>query len=246
MERLLGLMARLRQDCPWDRAQTFETIAPCTIEEAYEVADAIEREDFDALRDELGDLLFQVVFHAHLADEKGRFDIEGVVDSVLDKMIRRHPHVFEPSADGAERADWERIKAKERPHGKSALDGLPGALPPLAKAAKLQRRAAAVGFDWPDVEGVFGKLDEEVAELREALDAKEGKGRAESELGDILFTCVNLARRLGLDCDRALAGANRRFEQRFRTMERLTTGRGRQLEERTAAELDALWEQAKE
>ena len=244
MERLFGLMARLRQDCPWDRVQTFETIAPCTIEEAYEVADAIEREDFDALRDELGDLLFQVVFHAHMANEKGCFDIDDVVDSVLDKMIRRHPHVFEPSA-AAERPDWERIKAKERPWAQSTLDGLPGALPPLARAAKLQRRAGAVGFDWPDVEGVFDKLDEEIDELRGALDAEEGKGRAESELGDILFTCVNLARRLDLSCDRALAGANRRFEQRFRTMERLT-GTGRRLDERTPAELDALWKQAKE
>lgn len=244
MERLFGLMARLRQDCPWDRVQTFETIAPFTIEEAYEVADAIAREDFDALRDELGDLLFQVAFHAHLADERGYFDVEDVVGSILDKMIRRHPHVFEPSAAG-ERPDWERAKAAERPRTASALDGLPTALPPLARAAKLQRRAGAAGFDWADVEGVLAKLDEEIAELREALDAGEGTQRVESELGDVLFTCVNLARRLDLSCDRALAGANRRFEQRFRTMERLT-GRGRRLEERTPAELDALWEQAKE
>ncbi len=244
MERLFGLMARLRQDCPWDRVQTFETIAPFTIEEAYEVADAIAREDFDALRDELGDLLFQVAFHAHLADERGYFDVEDVVGSILDKMIRRHPHVFEPSAAG-ERPDWERAKAAERPRTASALDGLPTALPPLARAAKLQRRAGAAGFDWADVEGVLAKLDEEIAELREALDAGEGTQRVESELGDVLFTCVNLARRLDLSCDRALAGANRRFEQRFRTMERLT-GRGRRLEERTPAELDALWERAKE
>lgn len=243
MERLFGLMARLRQDCPWDRAQTFESIAPYTIEEAYEVADAIAREDFDALRDELGDLLFQVVFHAHLANEKGYFDIEDVVESILDKMIRRHPHVFEPSAAG-ERPDWERAKAAERPRTAGALDGLPAALPPLARAAKLQRRAAAVGFDWPDVEGVFAKLDEETAELREALDTEEGRQRVESELGDVLFTCVNLARRLDLSCDRALAGANRRFERRFRTMEGLS-GAGRRLEERTPEELDALWERAK-
>ena len=244
MERLTGLMARLRQDCPWDRVQTFETIAPCTIEEAYEVADAIAREDFDSLREELGDLLFQVVFHAHLANERGCFDIEDVVDSILDKMIRRHPHVFDPSAPG-ERPDWERAKAKERPRGQSALDGLPAALPALARAAKLQRRAAAVGFDWPGVEGVFDKLDEEIAELREALGAGEGRERVESELGDILFTCVNLARRLDLDADRALSGANLRFERRFRAVERLA-GRGRRLDERTPAELDALWEKAKE
>ena len=141
--------------------------------------------------------------------------------------------------------NWERAKAKERPRSESALDGVPVALPPLARAGKLQRRAAAVGFDWPDVEGVFEKLDEEIAELREALDAGEGRERAESELGDLLFTCVNLARRLELDCDRALAGANRRFERRFRAMERLA-GRERRLDERTPAELDALWERAKE
>ena len=243
MERLYGLMSRLRRDCPWDRVQTFETIAPYTIEEAYEVADAIAREDFDALRDELGDLLFQVIFHACMASEEGRFDIEDVVESLMTKMIRRHPHVFEPAATGA-RPDWERIKAGERPPAGSALDGLPAALPPLAKAAKLQRRAAAVGFDWPDVEGVFEKLDEEIGELREAVDAGEGTERAQSELGDILFTCVNLARRLDLSCDLALTGANRRFEQRFRKMERLT-GSGRRLEERTPPELDALWERAK-
>ena len=243
MERLMGLMARLRQDCPWDRVQTFETIALYTVEEAYEVADAIARKDLDALRDELGDLLFQVAFHAHLANERGSFGIEEVVGSVLDKMIRRHPHVFEPSAAG-ERPDWERIKATERPREEGVLDGLPAALPPLAKAAKLQRRAAAVGFDWSDVEGVFDKLDEEIAELRGALDAGEGTDRTASELGDVLFTCVNLARRLGLDCDRALAGANHRFEQRFRRMEGFAGG-GRKLEERTPAELDALWERAK-
>ena len=244
MERLFGLMARLRHDCPWDRSQTFETIAPYTIEEAYEVADAIAREDFDSLCEELGDLLFQVMFHAHMASEKGHFDIDDVVDSILEKMVRRHPHVFEPTATG-ERPDWERAKADERPPSQSALDGLPVALPPLAKAAKLQRRAATVGFDWPDVEGVFAKLDEEIAELRGAIDGEEGTQRVESELGDILFTCVNLARRLGVSGDRALDGANRRFDRRFRTMEGLTD-RGRRLQERTPAELDALWERAKE
>ena len=244
MERLFGLMARLRHDCPWDRVQTFETIAPYTIEEAYEVADAIAKEDFDSLCEELGDLLFQVIFHAHLASEKGHFDIDDVVESLLRKMIRRHPHVFAPSGNG-ERPDWERTKADERPRSTSALDGLLVALPPLAKAAKLQRRAAAVGFDWPGVEGVFEKLDEEIAELRGALAAREGTSRVESELGDVLFTCVNLARRLGVSGDRALAGANRRFERRFRKMEGLTDG-GRRLEERTLAELDTLWERAKE
>ena len=244
MERLIGLMARLRQDCPWDRIQTFDTIAPCTIEEAYEVADAIARRDFESLREELGDLLFQVVFHAHLASEQGRFDIEGVIDSIVNKMIHRHPHVFDPSA-AAERPDWERAKVNERPENESVLDGIPIALPALARAAKMQRRAAAVGFDWPDLEGVFTKLEEEIAELREALDAGEGAERVESELGDILFTCVNLARRLERDPDRALAGASRRFERRFRTMERLAD-RGRRLDDRTPAELEALWEQAKQ
>ena len=245
MERLFGLMARLRHDCPWDRVQTFETIAPYTIEEAYEVADAIAKEDFDSLCGELGDLLFQVMFHAHMASEEGHFDIDDVVDSLLDKMIRRHPHVFGTgNGDEGERPDWERMKAAERPGTDSVLDGVPAALPPLTRAAKLQQRAAAVGFDWPDVEGVFAKLDEEVAELREAVDTGQGTGRVEAELGDILFTCVNLARRLGLSCDRALAGATRRFDHRFRSMERAAGG-GRGLADRTAAELDALWEQAK-
>ena len=243
MERLIELVARLRRECPWDRAQTFETIAPFTIEEAYEVADAIAREDFDALRGELGDLLFQVVFHAHLASERGYFGFGEVAEALRAKMIRRHPHVFDPGA-APERPDWERFKARERPARASVLDGVPAALPSLARAAKLQRRAAAVGFDWPDEEGVFDKLDEEVGELREALDAGEGAERAESELGDVLFTCVNLARRLGFDCERALAGANRRFEGRFREMERLTAG-GPPLEERAPPELEALWERAK-
>ena len=243
MERLFGLMARLRQDCPWDRAQTFATIFPYTIEEAYEVADAIAREDFDALCDELGDLLFQVMFHAHLASEEGRFDIEDVAESLMKKMIRRHPHVFESTGAG-DRPDWERLKARERPRTGSVLDGVPATLPALIKAAKLQRRAAAVGFDWPGVEGVLEKLEEEVGELREAVGRGEGEGRVESELGDVLFTCVNLARRLDLDCERALIGSNLRFEGRFREMERLT-GAERGLEERTPEELDALWEQAK-
>ena len=164
MERLFGLMARLRHDCPWDRVQTFETIAPYTIEEAYEVAEAIAKRDFDSLREELGDLLFQVMFHSHLASETGCFDIDDVVDSLLEKMIRRHPHVFESGPED-ERPDWERMKVSERPESESVLDGLPSALPPLARAAKLQRRAAAVGFDWPDEEGVLEKLDEEVARV---------------------------------------------------------------------------------
>ena len=243
MERLTGLIARLRQDCPWDRIRTSDTIAPRTIEEAYEVADAIARGDFESLREELGDLLFQVVFHAHLASEQGHFDIKDVIDSILSKMIHRHPHVFDSSA-APEPPDWERAKMNERPETESVLDGIPIALPALARAAKVQRRAAAVGFDWSDLEGVFAKLEEEIAELREALDAGEGTERVESELGDIFFTCVNLARRLERDPDRALAGANRRFEGRFRTMERLA-GRGRRLDEQTPAELEALWEQAK-
>lgn len=243
MERLIDLMTILRRECPWDRAQTFATIASHTIEEAYEVADAIAREDFGGLRDELGDLLFQVLFHAHLASERGYFDFEEVAESLRTRMIRRHPHVFDPGA-APERPDWEKRKARERPSGASALDGVPAALPSLARAAKLQRRAAAVGFDWPDEEGVLEKLDEEIAELREALDGGAGTERAESELGDVLFTCVNLARRLGFDCERALSGANRRFEHRFREMERLAGG-GPPLAARTLPELDSLWEQTK-
>ena len=243
MERLLGLMTRLRRECPWDRAQTFRTISPYTIEEAYEVADAIERSDPTALRDELGDLLFQVVFHAEMASERGYFDIDGVVESIVDKMIRRHPHVFDPSG-GEERPSWEQLKDTERARRQSALDDIPAVLPALVRAAKLQARAAALGFDWPDVGGVLDKLDEEVCELRGALGAGEGLERAEAELGDLLFTCVNLARHLDIDCEQALGGANRRFEGRFRKMESLASD-GRPLAERSLAELDLLWEEVK-
>jgi MazG family protein len=256
LQRLLEVMARLRDPesgCPWDREQTFQTIAPYTIEEAYEVADAIWRGDREGLREELGDLLFQVVFHARLAEEEGVFGFVDVVRAIVDKMVRRHPHVF-----GSERVDsaeaqgraWEVHKAAERREkaapGQAAshLDGVSLALPALVRAQKLQKRAARVGFDWPEVGGVLDKVAEEVEELRVAW-AEKSPVRSEAELGDLLFSCVNLARHLGVDPETALRHANARFEARFRRMEARTAAVNRLLEEASLAELDAAWERAK-
>jgi ATP diphosphatase len=220
LDRLLSIMARLRgpDGCEWDREQTFATIAPYTIEEAYEVADAIERGDLAALRDELGDLLLQVVFHARMAEEAGAFEFGGVARAISDKMEARHPHIF---GDAAHSPGWEALKAAERT-GKgatSALDGIAAALPALMRAEKLQKRAARVGFDWPDPEGPADKLAEEVVELAEARDEK----RAE-EAGDLLFAAVNLVRAYGLDAEDSLRRANAKFERRFRAMEELAGG----------------------
>lgn len=206
--RLKALMDRLRVDCPWDRQQTFETIAPYTIEEAYEVKDAIDRKDMDELKSELGDLLFQVLFHSKLADEAGAFNLDDVVDTLVDKMVRRHPHVF----DGAEKFDWDELKAQER-SGRT-LDGVALALPALMRAQKLQNRAAKVGFDWPDHEGAFDKIVEEAAELKEA----SPENRHE-EAGDLIFSTVNLVRKLGLDAEAALRDANAKFNRRFDAVE---------------------------
>jgi len=257
VERLLAIMARLRdpaRGCPWDREQTFASIAPYTIEEAYEVADAIQRGDLDALRDELGDLLFQVVFHARLAEEGGQFDFSAVARGIADKMERRHPHVFGDaqvaSAEDQTRA-WEAHKAVERRAGAapgdqvSHLDGVSLALPALVRAVKLQRRAARIGFDWPDVAGVFDKLDEEARELQDARGHGEPAHRLEEELGDLLFTCVNLARHLALDPETALRHANARFETRFRRMEALLVETAGTVEGSSPQAMDAAWERAK-
>lgn len=201
-------MDRLRADCPWDRQQTFETIAPYTIEEAYEVKDAIDRKDMDELKSELGDLLFQVLFHSKLADEAGAFNLDDVADTLVDKMVRRHPHVF----DGAERFDWEELKAQER-SGRT-LDGVALALPALMRAQKLQNRAAKVGFDWPDHEGAFDKIIEEAAELKEASPENHHE-----EAGDLIFSTVNLVRKLGIDAEAALRDANAKFNRRFDAVE---------------------------
>ncbi len=253
LRRLLAIMARLRDPahgCPWDREQTFASIAPYTIEEAYEVADAIARGDLAGLRDELGDLLFQVVFHARMAEEGGHFGFDDVAAAIAGKMERRHPHVFGEARVATAQEQtlaWEAHKAAERrardPSGRpSHLDGVSLALPALVRALKLQKRAARVGFDWPDVDGVLAKLEEEATELRAARAAGEPEDRVEAELGDLLFTCVNLARHLGLDPETALRHANGRFEARFRRLESLLGGHP---EQASASQLDSAWEQAK-
>jgi len=239
-KELLDVMARLRNPetgCPWDLKQDFASIAPYTIEEAYEVADAIERKDLDDLRGELGDLLFQVVFHARMAEERGAFNYGDVVAGIVDKMVTRHPHVFEgEDSDAWEPLEWERRKLAERDVD-SVLDGVSAALPELARAAKLQKRAATVGFDWPDATGVFDKIQEEIAELQQAHACGEGTERVADELGDLLFACVNLSRHLGVDSGRALRSANGKFDRRFRQLERNIRDRGESI---TDLDLDAL------
>lgn len=251
---LLALMARLRapDGCPWDREQSFATIAPYTVEEAYEVADAIERGDMGDLKDELGDLLFQVVFHAQMAEEAGQFAFADVVDAIQEKMVRRHPHVF--GAAGTRTAseqteDWERIKARERA-GKPAkaaglLDDVPRTLPALPRAAKLTKRAATVGFDWPDVAQVFDKLTEEIGELKEAIAGQSGSAKIQDELGDILFVIANLARKLGIDPETALAGTNLKFTRRFRKIEEALALKGKTPGQSSLGEMDELWTRSK-
>ncbi|HEY0766928.1 MAG TPA: nucleoside triphosphate pyrophosphohydrolase [Steroidobacteraceae bacterium] len=258
LSALLALMARLRNPqhgCPWDREQTFSSIAPYTIEEAYEVADAIERADREQLRDELGDLLFQVVFHARMAEERGWFDFAAVATAIHDKLVRRHPHVFAGTSPAPEELVrvWEEQKAQERAEaalrGSGAeggvLAGIPKALPALTRAAKLGRRAARVGFDWPDAQQVRAKVLEELHEMEIALAAATDAGAVADELGDLLFSIVNWSRHLKLDAEEALRAANAKFERRFAAMESLARARGLDLEQLSAAEWDALWREAK-
>jgi ATP diphosphatase len=252
MTRLLDIMARLRDPvggCPWDRAQSFATITPFTIEEAYEVADAIAREDFAALPDELGDLLFQVVFYARIGEESGRFDFAEIVRRICDKMVRRHPHVFGAEAEraaGQHLAAWETAKADERrareEHG--VLAGIPVGLPALTRAEKLTKRAARVGFDWPDAARVLDKLEEEIAELRAELSGAD-PGRLADELGDMFFVMANLARKLDVDAEACLRGANDKFARRFLGVERMLAEQGRTPAEATLAEMEACWEAVK-
>jgi MazG family protein len=252
IERLLEIMARLRdpaRGCPWDLAQDFRSIAPHTLEEAYEVADAIETGDLDRLRDELGDLLFQVAFHAELAREQGAFDFDGVVDAICDKLTRRHPHVFGDAvvADaGGQTVAWERIKREERAARGDAgvLADVPLALPALTRARKLGARAAQAGFDWPDAAGPRAKIDEELAELDVAI-ATGGPAAREAEVGDLLFSVVNLARHLGLDAETALRRANERFARRYRHLERELERLGQSSVEASPQLLDRLWAAAK-
>jgi ATP diphosphatase len=251
--RLLGVMATLRdpeRGCPWDRGQSFASIAPYTIEEAYEVADAIERGDFPALADELGDLLLQVVYHARLAEEEGRFDFAEVARQSGDKMIRRHPHVFGEEAArsaGMHAHAWEEQKRAERARRAESgtLAGIPRGLPALTRAEKLSRRAARVGFDWPDAAAVLEKLDEEAAELRAEL-VRADPARLADELGDLLFVLANLSRKLGLDAEACLRQANRKFARRFAAVEAALAAEGRTPQEASLAEMEALWQQAKQ
>jgi ATP diphosphatase len=243
--RILSIMARLRDPeggCPWDREQTFATIAPYTVEEAYEVADAIARRDFAALPDELGDLLFQVVYHARLAEEVGLFDFADVAAAISDKMIRRHPHVF-GEARVAAGDFWEAVKARERGAG-GVLAGVTQNLPALTRAEKLSKRAALVGFDWPDAETVLAKLDEEVGELRAELPGAD-PDRLEDELGDMLFVLANLARKLKLDPEACLARANAKFAARFEAVERLLAEQGTTPMEAGLQRMEAAWQKVK-
>ena len=255
-EALIAVMRRLRapDGCPWDQVQTFESIAPYTIEEAYEVADAIERGDMLDLKEELGDLLLQVVYHARIAEERGDFDASDVARAVTDKMIRRHPHVF----GDAEHGDWEAIKTAEKAEKRAAraamglpqpeeggvLADVPAPLPALTRAEKLQQRAARVGFDWPDASHVLDKLVEEADELREAAESLD-KDAVEDEFGDLLFVVVNLGRHMKVDPEKALRRANAKFTRRFRAIEAALAAEGRSPEQSSLDEMETLWIAAK-
>jgi ATP diphosphatase len=258
IQRLLDVMARLRDPehgCPWDREQTFQTILPYTLEEVYEVAEAIDRNDMDELREELGDLLFQIVFYAQIAKETGEFDFEQIADSISEKLIQRHPHVFsgaEIDTAEAQTQAWEKHKERERSaraagqnREPSVLDNVPVALPGIMRAMKLQRRAARVGFDWPDILPVLDKIEEELAEVREVIDVGGDPEKMQHEIGDLLFACVNLGLHANVDAEVALRGVNQRFETRFRRVEVLARQQGRALSDMTLEEMDRLWDQAK-
>lgn len=257
LSRLLNIMARLRDPetgCPWDIQQTFSTIAPYTIEEAYEVSEAIATGDRAKICDELGDLLLQVVFHAQMAAEEGSFTFDDVARQVSDKMVRRHPHVFadETAADGeAVKQNWESIKQAERKEAAngerlSVLDGVATTLPAMVRAAKLQKRAARVGFDWPDIAAVCDKMNEELAELTEVMQqTPDDKVRLEDEIGDILFVASNLARKAGIDPETALMGCNRKFERRFRYIEDQLNAQDSSVDKASLEQMEQLWQRAK-
>lgn len=257
VDRLLEIMARLRDPqtgCPWDLKQTYASIVPHTLEEAYEVADAIERGDFAELKDELGDLLFQVVFYAQIAREEGRFDFEQVAEAIGEKLVRRHPHVFGDArfdSDEAFAEAWELRKAEERKaKGQAAtepslMDGVTLGLPALIRAEKLQRRAAKAGFDWTDPAPVFAKIHEEIDEVRAEMQSGAPRERVAGEVGDLLFAVANLARHLGVNAEEALRQTNRKFETRFRYIERALAAQGRRAEACSLEELEALWQEAK-
>ena len=252
--RFVELIARLRAPggCPWDREQTHETVKPMTIEEAYEVAHAIDEKDDDELRGELGDLLLQVVFHAAIAEERGAFRLAEIIERVSEKMVRRHPHVFadsDASTSGEVLRNWEAIKAKEREakgrDDESMLDSVHRGLPAVMEAFQMSTKVSRVGFDWPDADAALVKLDEEVLELREAIKAKSDHARVAEEVGDLLFIGVNVARLAGVDPESALKGANRKFRRRFRHVEGRLRAGGRKPADSTPGEMEGLWDEAK-
>ena len=253
IEKLIEILARLRDPqggCPWDRKQTFRTILPYTLEEAYEVAEAIEEDDMEALRDELGDLLFQIAFYTQMAQERGAFNFGDVVEAICSKMIRRHPHVFADArfADEAElRSAWERQKSFERETrgAESLLDGIAKTLPALVRAEKLQRRAARVGFDWDSVDEVLDKVREELDECQETLVDDADPHRRHEEIGDLLFSCVNLARHFGVNAEQALRAANHRFQARFQFVEQGLRERGGVPSREERDLMEQIWEAAK-
>lgn len=256
MQQLLEIMQALRNKetgCPWDIAQNFQSLAPYVVEEAYEVVDAIERQDFSELKSELGDLLLQVVFHAQLAKEQNLFEFKDVVSSVNEKMITRHPHVFGDAiikTEAEQTVSWEQLKKQERAEknctDSSALAGISHGMPEALRALKLQKRAAAVGFDWPNVECVFDKLQEEISEIRVELESETGQQALQDEIGDLLFVCVNLARHTKVDFGVALRQANRKFERRFRAMESIAAQRQITMSQLSLTEQELLWQQVKQ
>lgn len=256
MQKLIAIMEQLRDPvsgCPWDREQTFASISRHTIEEAYEVADAIQRGAMDELKDELGDLLFQVAFYTQMAREQSLFDFADVLESICTKMIRRHPHVF--ADEEIETADqqseaWEKHKAEERSGKNSAelsgqLDGVAQALPALVRSTKLQKRAADVGFDWPNIQGPIDKIREELGEVQAEISSADSHARLEAEIGDLLFSCVNLARHAKVDAETALRRSNQSFETRYRAMESMLSDKGKKMQELELEEMEELWQQAK-
>lgn len=254
IDRLLGIMQRLRDPqngCPWDKEQTFATIAPYTLEETYEVLDAIQREDFDDLRGELGDLLFQVVFYAQMAQEQGRFNFDDICAAISDKLERRHPHIFGEANFGdseAVLANWEKTKSAERAEKAqhSTLDDIPESLPALMRAHKIQKRCSAVGFDWTSLGPVVEKVHEEIDEvMHEAQQAVVDEAKLEEEIGDLLFATVNLSRHLGSKAEIALQKANRKFERRFREVEAILAAQGLKPEQATLEQMEAAWQEVK-
>lgn len=256
MNELLLIMEKLRTPetgCPWDLKQNFKSIAAYTIEEAYEVVDAIEREDTDDLKDELGDLLLQVVFHARMAEEAGLFNFDDVANAVSEKMIRRHPHVFGDEANKTAddvKNSWEEIKAEEKrakteDETTSLLDDIPNPLPGMSRAVKLQKRAARIGFDWPDMQQVFDKLDEELGELRAEIDQNGSSERQLDEMGDVMFVIANLARHMKIDPEQAARAGNQKFTRRFNDMEAQAKTLNKDMHDLTLAELETMWQTAK-